>query len=267
MTRAAVLGSPIAHSLSPVLHRAAYDALGLDWTYDAVECDEAALPATLDRLCRTHRGLSLTMPLKRAVVPLLDELDPLAAATGVVNTVVVERGRRVGHNTDVAGIAAVLRDVAVTVVRRAVVLGGGATATSAVAALARLGDRAPRVLARDRARAAPLLAAAARLGAAVEVLPWRGVPVDADVVVSTVPAGAADSLAAAPWPGAVLLDVVYAPWPTPLARAAAASGAAVAGGLEMLVAQAAEQVRLMTGRPAPSAAMRHAGAAALVARR
>src|SRR4051794_13120797 len=99
--RAAVLGSPIAHSLSPALHRAAYRELGLDWSYDAIECDEVGLPAFVDSLDETWAGLSLTMPLKRAVLPLLDEMSEIATSTGVANTVLRRDGRKRGDNTDV----------------------------------------------------------------------------------------------------------------------------------------------------------------------
>lgn len=269
--RAAVLGSPIAHSLSPVLHRAAYDVLGLDWAYDVVECDERALPAVMARLAAgPYVGASLTMPLKRAVLPLLDEIDPRAAAVGAVNTVLFAGGRRVGYNTDVAGIRAAVRELGVEDPAGAVVLGGGATACSALAALASLGARDVTVVVRNPAAAGDLQGAAARLEVHAAVVgwadksPWGSAP---PLAVSTVPAGATDPLATRPWPApTALLDVVYAPWPTPLAAAAGRAGAPVVGGLSVLVGQAAEAVTLMTGQPAPLAAMRAAGDAALRSR-
>src|SRR5690242_21426456 len=113
--KAAVLGAPIAHSLSPVLHRAAYQALSLtDWSYEAIECDTARLPAVLDACGPGWAGLSLTMPLKRAVLPLLDHIDPLAREVGAANTVVFTGGRRHGHNTDVPGMIAALAGIGVT---------------------------------------------------------------------------------------------------------------------------------------------------------
>jgi shikimate dehydrogenase len=266
--RAAVLGSPIRHSLSPVLHRAAYAALGLDWEYDAVECDADGLLATLERLAPTHVGVSLTMPLKQAVLPLLAHVDELAGAVGAVNTVLLEPGGWRGSNTDVPGLVAALQRAGLAATGPVVVLGGGATAASAVASLASLGHDEPLVVVRDPDRAAGLLAAAARIGAWPRVhrwAEWDGVV--EGLVVSTVPAGAADPLAATvAWlPGSALFDVVYAPWPTPLAQAAAAAGAAVVGGLELLVEQAALQVEAMTGQPAPVEAMRTAGERALSA--
>jgi shikimate dehydrogenase len=270
--RAAVLGSPIAHSLSPVLHTAAYAALGLhDWTYTAIECDEAGLPALLASCDTRWAGLSLTMPLKRAVLPLLDRTEPLAVAVGGANTVVFEDGARHGYNTDVPGMVAALAEAGVTAPARATILGAGATACSALAALRETGLTSAVVLARDRSRAGDLLAAAGRLGIEVDVRPFGSGVRDGDLVVSTVPAGAADFYTERmgglrPGPAAVL-DVVYAPWPTPLAQAAARSGAVVVGGFDLLLHQAARQVELMTGvKPAPLAQMRAAGQAELTRR-
>jgi shikimate dehydrogenase len=248
--RAAVLGSPIVHSLSPALHCAAYAALGLDWAYDAVEVRPEGLAAFLDGLGPEWAGLSLTMPLKQTVLPLLDEVSPLAVATGAANTVLVRDGRRVGDNTDVHGIVAALGEAGVASAERSAVLGGGATAASALAALRQLGDDRPLVLVRDPARTGPLQAAAARLGVVPEVgLLSDGLP-DADVVISTVPGGTVELAG-----HGVLLDVAYSPWPTPLAEAWPGP---VVGGAIMLLHQAAAQVELMTGLPAPVAAMRRA---------
>jgi shikimate dehydrogenase len=262
--RAAVLGSPIAHSLSPALHTAAYAALGLaGWSYTAIECDEAGLPALLDSRGPEWAGLSLTMPLKRAVLPLLDCTEPLAVAAGGANTVVFDDGARHGYNTDVPGMVAALAEAGITAPGRATILGAGATACAALAALRETGLTSAVVLVRDQARADDLLAAAGRLGVAVDLRPYNAGIREGDLLVSTVPAGAADFYAeragSRPRPAAVL-DVVYAPWPTPLAQAAAMSGAIVVSGFDLLLHQAARQVELMTGiKPAPLAAMRMAG--------
>jgi shikimate dehydrogenase len=154
-SRAAVLGSPIAHSLSPVLHRAAYEELGLDdWSYDRFEVDEAALPGFVGKLGPEWAGLSLTMPLKRAVIPLLDEISETASAVEAVNTVVfTEDGRRLGDNTDVPGMVAALRERGIEQVDSAAILGAGATASSALAALARICTG--QVVAYVRSRRAP----------------------------------------------------------------------------------------------------------------
>jgi shikimate dehydrogenase len=274
--KAAVLGAPIAHSLSPVLHRAAYQALGLTgWSYEAVECDAAQLPAVLDGCGPQWAGLSLTMPLKRAVLPLLDETDPLARQVGAANTVVFTGGQRHGHNTDVPGMTAALAEAGLTPAAgpadgraTVLILGGGATACSALAAARGLGAAAVTVAVRDPARAQDLLAAAARLGVTVTLTgfeaPQAGAP---GLLISTVPAGAADGYAKRIARGDLvprfLLDVVYHPWPTALAIAARTAGTVVAAGFDLLLHQAAGQVTLMTGKPAPLAAMRAAGETAL----
>jgi shikimate dehydrogenase len=268
--RAAVLGSPIAHSLSPVLHTAAYAALGLDgW-----ECDEAGLPALLAS-CRSAlpgsagpggrwAGLSLTMPLKRAVLPLLDRFEPLAAEVGGANTVIFAGRQRHGYNTDVPGMVAALAEAGVTAPPGATVLGAGATACAALAAVRAIGLATAVVQVRDQARAGDLLAAARRLGLAVELRPFGAEVRDGDLLISTVPAGATDFYAERAIdprarPSAVL-DVVYHPWPTPLATAAIQSGITVVSGFDLLLHQAARQVELMTAlEPAPLPAMRAAG--------
>ena len=270
--KAAVLGSPIAHSLSPALHRAAYAELGLaDWTYDAIECDEDGLAALVESRGPEWAGLSLTMPLKRTVLALLDHVDPVAAATGGVNTLVFRSDGRYGYNTDVQGIVDALTEAGAPAPGSVTILGAGATACSALAALPELGATAADVLVRDPARATGLLATADRLALKVRLRPFEDLEKDdavvPDLLISTVPAGAANLYAErtrltrhAP---AAVLDVVYAPWPTPLARAAAEAGAIVASGFAMLLHQAAAQVELMTGKPAPLEAMRAAGEAEL----
>jgi shikimate dehydrogenase len=273
--KAAVLGQPIAHSLSPVLHRAAYAALGFtDWSYETVECDEAGLAAFVGSRDASWAGLSLTMPLKRAVLPLLDRVDHLATATGGANTVVFRPEGRHGYNTDVQGIVDALTEAGAPAPGSVTIVGAGATACSALAAVGELGATGADVVVRDPARAAGLLATAELLGLTVRLRPWdeleRPAAVAGDLLISTVPAGAADDYAervrrtqAAP---VAVMDVVYHPWPTPLAQAAAASGAVVASGYAMLLHQAAAQVELMTGKPAPLEEMRAAGEAELARR-
>ncbi|NGN63061.1 shikimate dehydrogenase [Streptomyces sp. A7024] len=268
--RAAVLGSPIAHSLSPVLHRAAYAALGLDgWTYDRFEVDEDALPGFLAELdAGEWAGLSLTMPLKRAVMPLLDEVSATARSVEAVNTVVFQPdGQKTGDNTDIPGMRAALRERGVDKVPAAAILGAGATASSALAALGELCSGEVTAYVRSEARAAEMREWGERLGVPVRIAPWTvaAEALGAPLVVATTPAGVTDELAAAvPESPATLFDVLYDPWPTPLAGAWAARGGAVVGGLDLLVHQAVLQVEQMTGRsPAPLAAMRAAGEAAL----
>jgi shikimate dehydrogenase len=257
---AAVLGSPIAHSLSPALHRAAYRSLGLtQWRYAAHEVDEQAFLPFVAGLDETWRGLSLTMPLKEVAFEVAADVSPTALATGAVNTLVRrDTGEWDAHNTDVHGIVAALhgaRDLARE--GRATVLGSGATARSAIAALAQLGVVHVRLAVRATARPATVRMAA-DLGVALEQVPlgdWAAEPGESvGVVVSPLPADAGDAAAAALRGRRLtgnLLDVVYADWPTPLARAATEAGLDVVAGLDMLVHQAAEQVRLMTGLDAP----------------
>ncbi|WP_327580746.1 shikimate dehydrogenase [Nonomuraea sp. NBC_00507] len=278
--RAAVLGSPIAHSLSPYLHRAAYQAMGLDgWSYEALECDEARLPGLLRELTPVRgqgqedgdawAGLSLTMPLKRAVLPLLDSVSELAVEVGGANTVVFRDGLRHGDNTDVYGIEQALAEAGVPAPRSATVLGGGATAASTLAALRNLGLFSTTLLVRDPARAGETVEVAERLGVAlaVETFDKLDALTGVDLVVSTLPSGAADAFADRLARVPALFDVVYSPWPTRAAAAVQAAGGTVVGGFPMLLHQAARQVELMTGRTdVPVEAMRAAGEAEILRR-
>ncbi|RZU28776.1 shikimate dehydrogenase [Streptomyces sp. BK022] len=270
--RAAVLGKPIAHSLSPVLHRAAYAELGLDnWSYDRFEVDEAGLAGFFEGLGPEWAGLSLTMPLKRAVMPLLDEVGETAASVDAVNTVVfTEDGRKIGDNTDIPGMVAALREHGIEEVESAAVLGAGATASSALAALARICPGEVVVYVRSAARAAEMREWGERLDMDVRTADWADAAeaLHAPLVIATTPAGAADALATAvPERPTTLFDVLYDPWPTELAARWSMFGGAVVGGLDLLVHQAVLQVERMTGRtPAPLEAMRRAGERALAAR-
>ena len=265
-----MVGRPVRHSLSPVLHRAAYAALGLAWSYDAHEVGEDTLAGFLDGLDGTWRGLSLTMPLKRTVVPLVTELGTQARRARAVNTLVLREGHRAGHNTDVPGAAAAIRERYDGPVDRAVILGGGATAASTLLALADLGCEEVVLQVRDPSRAAETLAAAARHPAAprVEVRRLGSGPAEADVLVSTIPALAhTPDVLALTEPVRAVFDVIYDPWPTPLSQHAERTGRVAISGLDLLVHQAVLQVELMTGRgPAPPAVMRAAGERALAAR-
>lgn len=270
--RAAVLGSPIAHSLSPVLHRAAYAELGLaHWSYDRFEVDEAGLAGFLAGLDGSWAGLSLTMPLKRAIIPLLDGISDTAASVEAVNTVVfTEDGRRTGDNTDIPGMIAALRERGVDKVDSAAVLGAGATASSALAALAHICTGPVTAYVRSAARAEEMRGWGERLGVEVRVADWAEAAgaLQAPLVIATTPAGTTDAIAAeVPEGPGTLFDVLYEPWPTALATAWSRRGGAVVGGLDLLVHQAVLQVEQMTGRsPAPLPAMRIAGERALEAR-
>ena len=174
-----MLGDPIAHSLSPVLHRAAYAELGLGWTYDAHRVPSGGLEAFLAGLDGSWRGLSLTMPLKREALPLVDRLTDRARLAGAVNTVVLEDdGSRLGDNTDLPGAAAAIRERTASPLESAVVLGGGATATSVGLALADLGVGSVELLVRDASRAEETVAALRSHPAGVDV---RTAALDADL--------------------------------------------------------------------------------------
>ncbi len=267
--RAAVLGHPISHSLSPALHNAAYAALGIDWRYDAVDIEEPALAAFLAACGDEWGGLSLTMPLKVEGARLANFVEPQAKLLGVINTLVPsgrgEYRQWVGANTDIHGITEALREGGCSHATRGVVLGGGATASSAVAALGALGVKQPVVVVRSRARAGALIRAATKMGLSPRLLNWDDPDVvtalvDADALVSTVPADAgADVGERLAGSGVsvrgVLLDVVYRPRVTALASQwMRASGVSI-DGTRMLLHQAGEQVRLMTGKTAPLDAM------------
>lgn len=267
--RAAVLGSPIAHSLSPVLHHAGYAALGLtDWSYDSFRIEAEELLGFVESLGPEWRGLSLTMPLKQACLLVAEEVSDVAALAEAANTLVrlADGGWR-ADNTDIHGLVAALRPVWPSGCSEAAVLGAGSTARSALLALAQLGVTDVTVYARDWSKASRLVEWALELGVGIvrggpgELAAWgRG---GEPVVVSALPPTAPADEGATGRRDGVLLDVVYADWPTPLARAAEAAGMGVVGGLDMLVHQAARQFELFTGRVAPVDAMMQAGRAAL----
>lgn len=268
---AAVLGSPIAHSLSPVLHMAAYRELGLDWEYHAVECPAGGLASLLRTGAgQQWLGASVTMPLKQEALDFADRATELAVRVGGANTLVRSRGQWHADNTDVGGVIGALGEVGVHRVESACIVGAGATAAAALAAVHGLGATAPEaitVLVRNQNRASELVEAAWRMGASVRVrsLDEAAHCLDVDVVVSTVPAGAADAHAeTVAASGVPVLDVVYAPWPTTLATAVTTAGGTVVGGFSVLLHQAVLQVVQMTGcAQAPVVAMRAAGEAEL----
>jgi shikimate dehydrogenase len=268
-TRLAVLGSPIAHSKSPAIQRAAYGVLGLDWEYGMADVTGAALPDYLGGLDERWRGLSLTMPLKRDVLPLLDRREPLVDVVGGANTVRLTEQGVLGANTDVHGVEQALRDAAVTGLDLVHILGAGATAAAVIAGVARLGARRVLVRARTPANAEPLIAVGERVGVEVVVRPIaledRSLVVP-DAVVSTLPGHAEHGLVfpEAVRAGSVLFDVAYDPWPSALAQAWTAP---VVSGLDMLIHQAVGQLRfwlhgdsehVIDREPAVVAAMRAA---------
>jgi shikimate dehydrogenase len=276
--KAAVLGKPIAHSRSPQLHLAAYRALGLDWTYERIECSAEELPGLVDGLGPEWVGLSVTMPGKEAALAYASERTERAVLVGSANTLVrIDAGsgdspavgavstdeRAYGWRadcTDVDGVLGALRGGGVGELAEAVVLGAGGTARPALLALSELGAKAVTVVARDAGRARGAVELAERLGMTAAVIPFdphalRAVCANAGAVVSTIPAEAAAVVAEAVAAALVVLDAIYNPWPTPLAVAVARAGHTVVSGLEMLLNQAYGQVEQFTGRPAPRAEM------------
>jgi len=256
VTRLAVLGSPIAHSKSPLLHAAAYRELGLDWQYGAEEVTGGALPEYIASRDEFWRGLSLTMPLKRDVLPLLDAVDSTALLTGGANTVLFDRHHGAlslrGFNTDVYGVTEAFREAGVDRLGSVQILGGGATAASALVAARELGADRVLVSVREPARAADLLALGRSLGAEVAVSRLGephgvfGIP---DAIVSTIPGHSETGFE---FPEAVrrhsvLFDVAYDPWPSTFAASWLAAGGTVISGLEMLLHQALAQVRVFVG--------------------
>ena len=268
MRRAAVLGRPVTHSLSPLLHRAAYAALGLtDWTYDALDIGPADLPVLLAGLGDEWRGFSVTMPCKQAAVDVADLVEPLPRLLHAANTLIrTDLGWR-AENTDVGGIGMALQLAGVQEVGAATLIGAGGTAAAAAVALASLGAEYVDVVVRDPSRAGDVTRVLDVLGVPFSVTPLPVSALEAPLVVSTVPIGAQPDLLALPWRGDhQVLDVLYAPWPTPLAERVTAVGGTVTGGMDVLFWQATAQVELMTGHPAPIEAMRAALGAALDAR-
>ncbi|MDY3127946.1 MAG: shikimate dehydrogenase [Corynebacterium sp.] len=265
MPRAAVLGSPIGHSLSPVLHNAGYEALGLhDWHYSRIECDAAELPGVVESADEEFRGFSVTMPGKFAALGFATKVTQRAKLMGSANTLVRTAEGWLADNTDTEGVEGALAelldnagDANRTSQRRALVIGSGGTARPALWALAKQGFQHIDLLNRTDRRA-ELSALTDALGLKIEPLHYkdnlRAVATKADVIVSTVPSAAINdhvfSLAHAP-----VLDVIYDPWPTPLTACAAADGYRTVGGHRMLAYQAFSQFEQFTGFPAPKEAM------------
>ncbi|QYH36106.1 shikimate dehydrogenase [Salinibacterium sp. M195] len=244
----AVLGSPIEHSLSPAIHRAAYEKLGFDWKYDAVELTGESLPAFLGALDGRWRGLSLTMPLKRDVVPLLDWADPLVGLVGGANTVVLTDGGLRGYNTDVEGAMRSFLDAGLSSLESVWILGAGATAASLLVASVRLGARSVQIFARTPAKAGSLRELGESLGAAVQIRQWQDSPLEGDIpsaIITTVPGGAMDLVFdERVRSAATLFDVAYDPWPSAVAQSWMDVGGSVISGHDLLINQAIAQVRI-----------------------
>jgi len=261
MRRCAVIGSPISHSLSPVLHRAAYEWLGLDWTYERHEVGSDEVGAFVATLGNDWRGLSVTMPCKRAILGL-GTPDEVVSTLGVGNTVIFDghpsdRETTRIHNTDVSGVRMLLEDAGPG--STVLVYGNGATARSCVYALSQLGVSRVCVRARDMEKTRVLFRDATLWG--VDVTDSES---DPDILISTVPAQVAGEWG---WASAGLVfDVLYDPWPTPLVRQARHRGVPVLTGLDLLAAQGVGQVELMTGHAIDFTILRSAAEQAMASR-
>ena len=262
--KAAVLGSPISHSLSPALHNAAYEELGIDIEYTAIDTAIEALAQRISELSDDDVGYSLTMPLKRDVLTLVSEWSPLVEQTGCANTVYRNsQGKWALENTDIFGITNTIRQAGIEAIECATIIGSGATGRSALSALADLGVREVTCIARNRVSAERIRSQGDALGIRVE---WadlaQGISFAGEVVISTVPSGAQGQIMgniSAQQRLPVLLDISYNPWPSVLARYWKENGGGEAlSGIEMLLWQASAQVELFTGLPAPIDAMRDA---------
>lgn len=264
--RCAVVGHPVAHSVSPAIHRAAYRVLGLDWSYDAIDVEPGGLRTFVDELDESWRGLSVTMPHK-VDLSELGETDETVELLGAANTWVRRDGRTIVRNTDVTGAGAALRSRGVTGVEKVVMLGAGATARSVLAAAVQLGTDEAIIMSRSRDRSTEILELANRLGIRVAWLPFESEPSRCDLMVSTVPAGSvmdrAEGLAAH---ADAVFDVIYDPWPTPLTVAGENAGITVIDGLDLLAGQAVDQISLMTGHDVPMDILRSTAQNALAER-
>lgn len=261
---AAVIGSPVRHSLSPSIHNAAFAATGLDWVYVAFE----VAPGNGRQAIEAARhlglaGLSVTMPHKEAAAESVDRLSDEAAALRSVNCVVAEGDHLVGHSTDGAGFIDSLGDARVDPAgKRAMVLGAGGAARAVVRALAASSVAEVVVVTRREAQGRVVVALAGTVGRLGTVADAEQV----DIIINATPVGMGGGTdpSGIPVPsevlhdGHVVVDLVYEPHVTPLLRVASARGAVTVGGLGMLVHQAAHAFRLWTGHEPPLAEMRAA---------
>lgn len=281
MTRlAGIFGYPLAHSLSPAFQQAAFNHYGLDARYLAWETPPDALAAEVAKLRGgDFIGANVTIPHKQAVMALLDEVDPLAAAIGAVNTIVKRGGRLVGYNTDAHGFMRALKEDAAfePTGRRALLLGAGGAARAAAFALCQEGVASLAIANRTLERAAALAADLSADGASINAIAaddaaLHDAALNADLIVNSTSVGMRHGGTEGQTPlaggliphDAVALDMVYNPQHTPLLAAARSAGARAVGGMPMLIYQGAAAFEMWTGRVAPVDAMFAAGNVALM---
>ena len=257
----AVIGAPIGHSLSPIIQNAALHAAGLDYVYTALPVRADALASAVRGLCNAGiAGFNVTIPFKTEIIPLLDALSEDARRIQAVNTVVIEDGRMVGHNTDVMGFLAGFaeRGIALTG-KNAVLIGAGGAARAALWGLLRSGVRSVVIGVRNAAKGTALAADFAADGdvraVSFDDTAWIAACSDADIVVQTTPLGMTPHTEEMPpvdaamiKPSAVVYDLIYTPAETHFLREARARGCETINGETMLVAQGAEAFHLWTGK-------------------
>ncbi len=238
--KAAILGNPVAHSLSPTMHQAAYDFLNIEWSYDRITLDPKDFSSFIEANTDFY-GFSVTMPLKDAAFGFASSHDDYSLLTRACNTLIKEvDGKWSGFNTDVAGFIAILTPV-IDDVGTASVIGSGATARSAIAALSHLGFTEIGIAARRKEAVEELAQYFPDLSFTLQDISEP----KSDLLISTVPAGASDFVKLHS-STSIFFDVIYAPWPTRLATSAINQECEVFSGLHLLAAQAVEQVMLMT---------------------
>lgn len=243
MIKAAVLGSPISHSLSPAIHQRAYEILGWEWVYERHEVSSGQLATFLESNRGNFRGLSLTMPLKEEALALLDTVSDLAKQVNGVNTIVFDEIGSHGHNTDVQGFRDALAFHQIEITEKVSILGGGATARAAIGAV----DGSAKIVnvySRSAHRTRALVNSATR--SIVNVCSWSAVDYafEEGLIISTTPKGATDELVPKAIGGA-FFESLYSPWPTPLLARWRESGGITLDGLDLLVWQALGQLELM----------------------
>ncbi|WP_460138847.1 shikimate dehydrogenase [Salidesulfovibrio brasiliensis] len=254
-----IIGWPLGHTLSPALHNFGFRSLGIDATYEAWPTRPADLGAFMHRVREEGiRGVSVTIPHKRAVMEHLDELTYRAKSVGAVNTLFWEDGRLCGENTDISGLAEPLRKIG-SLPESALILGAGGAARAAAAALRELGVSDVAVTNRTRSRADVIAH-----DFAVRAVDWEA-RMDAapGLIINTTPLGMSGEMVdATPWEadrfpeGTVVYDIVYNPLRTKLLNEAEEAGCRIVEGLEMFLHQGLAQFRLWTGRDLDEAAAR-----------
>jgi shikimate dehydrogenase len=266
MIKAAVLGSPISHSLSPLLHNSAYEQLGFTGRYEAIEVNAGGLAKFMDGRDETWTGFSLTMPLKEEAVTYAQHVDELAKRINSANTLYRDGGAWRASSTDVLGFSQALKSHRIDIKGHVVILGAGATARAAAAACDGVAGHIT-VINRSLSRVPGMSDAV--LESELSFLNWDdlGVLSDADLVISTAPAGVTDSIELPKKTSAPFFEALYKPWPTPASALWASRGGTVIDGLDLLIHQAIAQISIFSGAAFDISAMytqlRSVGLAAL----